>query len=122
MSPEGGRPADGGSGNCSDDDCIIGINRCETVSVAVTVKGNGIDASDVCTMCKREIGNVDSEGSKQPYFRYNGAATESEQSFCDPKKHPLRQYRAGPFVIPMSLQSKEIMLLEYIMNEDLDKW
>ncbi|KAK9229924.1 hypothetical protein WN944_022890 [Citrus x changshan-huyou] len=122
VSPEGGRPSDGGSGNCSDDDCIIGINRCETVSVAMTVKGNGIDASDVCTMCKREIGNVDNEGSKQPCFRYNGAAIESEQSFCDPKKHPLRQYRAGPFVVPMSLQSKEIMLLEYIMNEDLDKW
>ena len=38
MSPEGGRPSDGGSGNCSDDDCIIGINKCETVSVAMTVK------------------------------------------------------------------------------------
>ncbi|XP_052287315.1 uncharacterized protein LOC102628784 [Citrus sinensis] len=88
----------------------------------MTVKGNGIDASDVCIMCKREIGNGDSEGSKQPCFRYNSAATESEQSFCDPKKHPLRQYRASPFVVPMSLQSKEIMLLEYIMNEDLDKW
>lgn len=122
MSPEGGRPSDGGSGNCSDDDYIIGINRCETISVAMTVKGNGIDASDVCIMCKREIGNGDSEGSKQPCFRYNSAATESEQSFCDPKKHPLRQYRASPFVVPMSLQSKEIMLLEYIMNEDLDKW
>ena len=122
MSLEGGRPSDGGSGNCSDNDCNIGINRCEMVSVAMTVKGNGIDASEVCTKCKREIRNVDSEGSKLPCFRNNGAATESEQSFSDPKKHPLRQYRAGPFVVPMSLQWKEIMLLEYIMNEDLDKW
>ena len=121
-SPTGGRPPGGGSYTCSDEECISGVNRYEWTAAPLIAQGNAFQAADTCSLRKGVVGNIDIEGSSILCFVNNTSAAESPQSCSDPNKHLSRHYRAGPFVVPMSLHSEEIMLLEYIMAEKLDKW
>ncbi|KAH9779915.1 hypothetical protein KPL71_007885 [Citrus sinensis] len=119
--PAGGRPPGGGSYTCSDEECISGVNRYEWSATPLIVEGNAFETVDTCSLSKG-VGNIDIEGSSILCFVNNASAAESRQSCREQNKHLSRQYRAGPFVVPMSLHSEEIMLLEYIMAEDLDEW
>ncbi|XP_052287199.1 uncharacterized protein LOC127898748 [Citrus sinensis] len=120
--PAEGRPPGGGSYTCSDDECISGVNRYEWSATPLIVEGNVFEAVDTCSLSKGVVGNINIEGSSILCFVNNASAAESRQSCREQNKHLSRQYRAGPFVVPMSLHSEEIMLLEYIMAEDLDEW
>lgn len=73
-------------------------------------------------MSEHVVGNVDISGSRSAIVCNNAPRNQTRQSMENPKKHVLHQYRAGPFVVPMSLHSKELKLLNYIMDEGLDKW
>lgn len=77
------------------------------------VEANGVDASEICRMSEQLVTNADFVGPR--------SANQSGQCICNQNTHVLRQYRAGPFAVPMALHYKELMLLEYIMDECLDK-
>lgn len=39
----------------------------------------------------------------------------------DHLKNGIHQHRAGPFVVPMSVELRDVKLITYIMDEDLDE-
>lgn len=86
------------------------------------VDGNGVDVSRIYRMSEHVAGNVGVPGSRSAIVCNNAPRNQTGQSMEISKKHVLRQYRACPFVVPMSLHSKELKLLDYIMDERLDKW
>lgn len=73
------------------------------------VEANGVDASEICRMLEQLVTNADFVGPR--------SANQSGQCICNQNMHVLRQYRAGPFVVPIALHYKE-----YIVDEGLDKW